>query len=186
MGLPVDADLRGDDGVLLRTSGCLVRTDGEGKLVLENAMRTFKLLSPPILVVWVLFAAGYFYSLARGNYCVLPFCLFFAAGIGVGTYNLVQTYRRAGVFVLDVDGDTLSRDGEERETISELESFTLGAVSFRGMRPSITGPTALAAVRRDGSLWLLFTGTPGDVRYVGDCLVERGLTVREATDGKAA
>lgn len=183
MGLPIEGDLREQDGVLLRTAQCLVRKDDQGRLVLENPMRTFKLVSPFIITIWLLFSAGYFYSLAKGNWCVLPFCLFFAFGIGVGTYNLVQTYRRAGIYVFDPEARTVTRDGDERESWDELESITLGAVSFRGMRENLLGPTAVAAVRRDGSLWLLHTGLPGDVRYVGDVLADAGLVVREA--GKA-
>lgn len=180
MGLPIEGDLREEDGVLLRTSHCLVRRDDQGRLVLENQMRTFKLVSPFIITVWLLFSAGYFYSLAKGNWCVLPFCLFFAFGIGVGSYNLFQTYRRAGIYVFDPKAKTLSRDGDEREGWDDLESITLGAVSFRGMRENLMGPTAVAAVRRDGTLWLLHTGGPGDVRYVGEEIAALGLTVREA------
>lgn len=179
LGLPLEGDLREEDGVLLRTSTCLVRRTGSDGLVFHNPMRGFKLLSPFLLLIWTLFSAGYFYALAQGNVLVLPLCVFFGIGITVGLVNLVLVHRRSGHFVFDFAQGTLVRDERTIERLSDLDDVKLGAIGLRGVRPSFVGPTAAVACRGDGSLWLLFTGSPGDVRFVGTLLAERGVKVRE-------
>jgi hypothetical protein len=184
MGLPLDGDLREEDGVLLRTSGCLVRRDADDRLVLENTMRSTKIFSPFLLVVWLVLTANYVRAGLAGSSVAWLLVAFFVAGTAVGVFNLVRTYRWSGVFTIDAKARTVTREPGIALPFRELDGVQLGTVTFRGVGPGPLGPTIVAAVREsDDAMWLLFGGAPGDVRFVGDLLAAEGLPVREVDDG---
>lgn len=180
MGLPLDGDLREEEGVLLRTSACLVRRDDRGRLVLENTMRGTKIFSPFLLVVWLVLTASYVRAGLAGSSVAWVFVAVLVAGTAYGFFNLMRTHRWSGIFTIDAEARTVTRAPSQALPFGQLDGVQLGTVSFRGVSPGPLGPTVVAAVREsDDAMWLLFGGAPGDVRFVGELIAAEGLSVRE-------
>lgn len=187
LGLPVEG---ADDDCLLRTSAVVVSRRGPARFEFECRERRARVTGPLVVAFWIglasLFTTSFVVAAVNGPLdpaaalFAVPMALFFGFGIVVGVVNTVSVYRRSGVFVLDVTGWSLARDGVVLTDRDPIARFRLGAPGLLGVRRSrVLGPQLLAVSLRSGRWFCLVRGLPGDVRFAADVLRGAGVPIED-------
>jgi hypothetical protein len=186
-GIPVMS--RATSDVLYYTRRASITRIAQGRLEFCCRELFARVLAPFIVSVWVLFGAGYGYALVAGpsenRACAAPILLFIVLGITVGVMNVVAFYRRSGVFVVDVVGGMVLRNGQVIARLGDVRRFATGNPSplrLVSARRSIMrgfGPQVLAVELSNGRLLHLFRGLPGDVQFAADVLRREGVAVED-------